>query len=70
MDYVGGLQRSTRDKWLLGVCGGIARHYGWRPGYVRLAAVVLAIMIPGPSLILSFLVYLALGALLPKSEEF
>jgi phage shock protein C len=70
MDYVGGLQRSTRDKWLLGVCGGIARQYGWRSGYVRLAAVVLAIIIPGPSLILSFLVYLALGALLPKSEEF
>ena len=43
MDYVGGLQRSTRDKWLLGVCGGIARQYGWRSGYVRLAAVVLAV---------------------------
>ena len=52
------------------MCGGIARQYGWRSGYVRLAAVVLAVIIPGPSLILSFLVYLALGALLPKSEEF
>ena len=52
------------------VCGGIAHAYGWRPNTVRLVMVILALAIPGPSLVLSLLAYLALGVLLPKSDEF
>lgn len=64
------LARSTRHRWLLGVCGGIAHAYGWSPNMVRLAAVILSIAIPGPSLVACLIVYFALGFLLPKSEEF
>jgi phage shock protein PspC (stress-responsive transcriptional regulator) len=65
-----GVKRARRDRWLMGVCGGIAHTYGWRPNAVRLAAAILAIAIPGPSLVFSFLAYLALGILLPESDEF
>jgi phage shock protein C len=64
------IKRAKRDRWILGVCGGIAHTYGWSSGAVRLATVVLAIVIPGPSLVATLLVYFALGAILPESEEF
>jgi len=64
------VKRSRRDRWFMGVCSGIAHTYGWRPNVVRLAAAILAIAIPGPSLVFSLLAYLALGILLPESDEF
>ena len=64
------IKRAKRDRWILGVCGGLAHTYGWNPGAVRLATAVLAIIIPGPSLVATLLVYLLLGAILPESEEF
>ncbi|HZC19915.1 MAG TPA: PspC domain-containing protein, partial [Rubrobacteraceae bacterium] len=24
-----GLRRAKRDRWIMGVCGGIAHRYGW-----------------------------------------
>ena len=54
----------------MGVCGGIAHTYGWRPTTVRLVMVILALAILGPSLLLSLLAYLALGTLLPARDEF
>ena len=35
------LTRSTTDKWLAGVCGGIANYFGWDPAIVRLVYVLL-----------------------------
>ena len=35
------LTRSTTDKWLAGVCGGIANYFGWAPAIVRLVYVLL-----------------------------
>lgn len=64
------LRRATRDKWVLGVCGGIAHTFDLPPMGVRLATVVLAIIIPGPSLVATFVAYLVLGLLLPPSDEF
>jgi len=64
------IKRAREDRRLLGVCGGIAHAYGWNPTMVRLAAVVLAVIIPGPSLIPTALGYLALGLILPKSDTF
>jgi phage shock protein C len=64
------IKRARSDRWFLGVCGGIAQRYGWRPNTVRLVAVLLALAIPGPSLLASLLVYLALAALLPESDGF
>ncbi len=63
-------QRSKRDRWLLGVCGGLARAQGWNSNVVRLVTVVLAIVIPGFSLIPVLALYIILGATLPESEEF
>lgn len=64
------IKRAKRDRWVLGVCGGIAHTYGWSPGMVRLVVAVLAVVIPGFSVIPVFLVYLLLGAILPESEVY
>jgi phage shock protein C len=64
------INRAKRDRWILGVCGGIAHTYGWSSNLVRLAAVVLAIIIPGFSVIPVIAVYILLGAIMPESEEY
>ncbi|MBF6099163.1 PspC domain-containing protein [Nocardia cyriacigeorgica] len=53
--------RSTSDKWIAGVCGGIAEYFGWNASIVRLAF-VLSCLLPGPQ----FLVYLVLWIIIPK----
>jgi phage shock protein C len=63
------IERAKNDRWIRGVCGGVAHAYGWNSNIVRLATVVIAI-IPGPSTLLAFAVYLVLGFILPESEEF
>ncbi len=65
-----GIRRATRDRWILGVCGGIAHTYGWNSLAVRLAVALLAIFIPGFSLIPVAILYIILGYLLPESQEF
>ena len=65
-----GFRRAKRDRWVLGVCGGVARSQGWNSNVVRLVTAVLAIAIPGISLIPVLVLYLILGATLPESEEF
>jgi phage shock protein PspC (stress-responsive transcriptional regulator) len=64
------IKRAKRDRWILGVCGGIAHTYGWSSNMVRLAAVVLAIIIPGFSVIPVIAIYVLLGAIMPESEEY
>jgi len=63
-------QRAKRDRWLLGVCGGLARSQGWSSNVVRLVTAILAIAIPGFSLIPVLIAYIILGVTLPESEEF
>ena len=65
-----GIRRATRDRWVMGVCGGIAHTYGWNSNVVRLATAVLAIVIPGFSLIPVILIYILLGAILPETQEY
>ncbi len=64
------IRRAKRDRWILGVCGGVAHTYGWSPGAVRLATAVLAIIVPGFSVIPILAIYVLLGAVLPESEEY
>jgi len=64
------IRRATRDRWIMGVCGGIAHTYGWNSNLVRLATAVLAIIIPGFSLVPVILVYILLGAILPETQEY
>ncbi|MCI6619495.1 MAG: PspC domain-containing protein [Prevotella sp.] len=40
------LERSN-DRWIAGICGGIAEYFDWDPALVRLAWVVLTIMSVG-----------------------
>jgi len=55
------LARPRDDRWIAGVCSGLARRFGVSPGMVRLIFVV-SCLLPGPQ----FLVYLILWALLPN----
>jgi len=54
----------------MGVCGGIAHSYGWSPGLVRAGTAVLAIIIPGPSLLATGLVYFLMGFFLPETDAY
>jgi phage shock protein C len=55
---------------LFGICGGLARAQGWNSNMVRLVTVVLAIAIPGFSLIPVLALYLILAAVLPVDDDF
>lgn len=57
------VRRFTRsnDKWIAGVCGGIAEYFGWNANVVRLLF-VLSCLLPGPQ----FLLYLVLWLVMPK----
>lgn len=57
------MTRSTGDRMIAGVCGGIAEYFGWSPFRVRVVYVIgslLSAAFPG------FIVYLALWFLLPE----
>ena len=64
------IKRAKRDRWIRGVCGGVAHKYGWSSNVVRLVTAILAVVIPGPSTLLAFVVYLLLGFILPETEEY
>ncbi|MGH3085883.1 MAG: PspC domain-containing protein [Rubrobacteraceae bacterium] len=65
-----GFERSTRDRYLLGVCGGIAHSVGINSNVARLITVLLGIVVPGVSILAVAVVYALLGYLLPESPEF
>lgn len=65
-----GIKRAKRDRWLLGVCGGIGHSLGLSPFGVRLVFVLLALFLPGVGILIDILAYLGLGLLLPESNEF
>lgn len=57
------LVRSRSDRWIAGVCGGIADWLGWDPTLVRIlyiAVSILSVAFPG------ILVYVALWILMPE----
>lgn len=59
------LRRSSQDKVLAGVCGGIAAWLGWDPTLVRILFVVVSVLsaaFPG------ILVYLVLWAVMPQDR--
>lgn len=58
------LTRSRDDKWIAGICGGLADYFGLDPALVRVAFVV-SILLPGPQV----LVYLVLWVVIPKAER-
>ncbi|GIV61854.1 MAG: PspC family transcriptional regulator [Rhodothermaceae bacterium] len=57
------LARSSTNRMIAGVCGGIAEYFGWDPTLVRVGYVLLSVLSTGfPGL----LVYLILALVLPK----
>jgi len=61
IDVTRRLARPRDDRWIAGVCSGLARRFGMSPGVMRLIFVV-SCLLPGPQ----FLIYLALWVLLPN----
>lgn len=56
------LRRSRDDRWIAGVCGGLARWLGWDPTVVRIVYVLVSILSAAfPGLI----VYLVLWLVMP-----
>ncbi|WP_280388196.1 PspC domain-containing protein [Nocardia wallacei] len=55
--------RSRNNKWIAGVCGGIAEYFGWNATVVRLLF-VLSCLLPGPQ----FILYLILWLVIPKQH--
>jgi len=55
------LVRPRDDRWIAGVCSGLARRFGISPNTMRLIF-VLSCLLPGPQ----FLVYIALWILVPE----
>jgi phage shock protein PspC (stress-responsive transcriptional regulator) len=55
------LYRPRNDRWIAGVCAGLAQRFGLSPGMVRLIFVV-SCLLPGPQ----FLIYIVLWAMLPS----
>ena len=62
-----GIRRARRDRWISGVCGGIAHRFGWSSTAVRAVTALLAIFIPGPNVVV-ILAYVLLAFLLPEEE--
>ena len=57
------LARNPNDKWLAGVCGGIARWLGWNSDAVRILYVLLSVFsVAFPGII----VYIILWAVMPE----
>ena len=59
------LVRPRDDRWIAGVCSGLARRFGMRPNTMRLIF-VLSCLLPGPQV----LIYLALWVLMPDEGRF
>jgi phage shock protein PspC (stress-responsive transcriptional regulator) len=52
-----------------GICGGVAHRYGCNSTVVRLVTIIVAVIIPGVSVI-PILLYFLLGYWLPETDEF
>lgn len=53
-----------RQRWIAGVCSGLANRFGVSPRSVRLVFVI-SCLLPGPQ----FVVYLALWILMPSQQQ-
>ncbi len=64
-----GIYRSTRNKWIFGICGGIGEQLGVDPLWVRIAVILLAVLPAGLGIPPMLLIYIALRFLLPERTE-
>jgi phage shock protein C len=59
------MTRPRDDRWIAGVCSGLARRFGVSSGVMRLIF-VLSCLLPGPQ----FVVYLVLWVIMPNGERY
>jgi len=59
-----GFRRSRSDRWIAGVCGGVAARTGLDPDLVRVLAVLLAVF----GNLVGLIAYLAAWALVPEED--
>jgi len=55
------LTRPRHNRWIAGVCAGLARRFGWSAGLVRLLF-LLSCLLPGPQVV----IYIVLWVLMPS----
>jgi phage shock protein C len=60
-----GFRRSVGDRWIAGVCGGIAARTGLDPTLVRVLAILLAVF----GHLVGLIAYLAAWALVPEEDR-
>ena len=56
------LRRSKDQRWVAGICGGIARRYGWNPGIVRLIWLIATVIPVLPGLPAYLILWFVLSA--------
>lgn len=59
------LTRPRDNRWIAGVCAGLARRFGISAGLVRLLF-VLSCLLPGPQV----LIYIALWIIMPSEDKY
>jgi phage shock protein C len=60
------LTRNQSDRWIAGVCGGIARWLGWNSDLVRLLYIIVSVCsVAFPGII----AYIILWLVMPTEEE-
>jgi phage shock protein PspC (stress-responsive transcriptional regulator) len=59
------LSRPRDNRWIAGVCAGLARRFGMSAGLMRLIF-ILSCLLPGPQV----LVYLALWIVMPNEDRY
>jgi phage shock protein PspC (stress-responsive transcriptional regulator) len=59
------LVRPRDNRWIAGVCAGLALRFGWNANLVRLLFVISCVL-PGPQ----FLIYLVLWILMPNEDRY
>ena len=59
------LTRPRDDRWIAGVCSGLARRFGMSPNVMRLIF-ALSCLLPGPQ----FVVYIVLWVLMPDEGRY
>ncbi len=60
------LVRSTSDKYLFGVCGGVAEQFGISSTLIRAGLVAVTLF----TFSIPIAVYIALGLVLPKDDKY
>lgn len=58
------LLRSRGNRWIAGVCGGIANYFGWNPDLLRLIWVVLTVS----TAFCGGIIYLILWLIMPQED--